>query len=397
MRVVDLFCGVGGASTGFLEAGCDVLIAADNDPIALHVHQKNHPGTKHVLMNIGALPPAQFAAELLEFTGGTDFHLHCSPPCQSFSKAGKGRGKRSRVDTTHLMSWTIELIKIMKPRTWSVENVPPVLQWMWCNHFDFFEGPDVNWALVEGWHFGAPVLRKRLFFGKGFTLVPIIVDPTKCPLRDVLPHLDPDITFIKNEVTNKMQRDPRVGSNIDKVYFPSTKWRPDLGEQLRSLNLPGYAPRAVARNQLWQRCDKIEGTERYYYESFRILSVKECALMQGFAPKWRLPKLRRDYEVTFFTHILGEASTTVKIRPMMSDLTRGVGNSVCPPVASEVARQCSKTHDRHAEWCPTQTAAFLTTNLSHDHREQCHDQVKPRFSGTRPTPKTAALTTTRLS
>ena len=26
-----------------------------------------------------------------------DFHLHCSPPCQSFSKAGKGRGKRQRI------------------------------------------------------------------------------------------------------------------------------------------------------------------------------------------------------------------------------------------------------------------------------------------------------------
>jgi site-specific DNA-cytosine methylase len=339
MKVIDLFCGVGGASTGFERAGHDVVLAVDKDPVSLFIHQKNHPTTRHVLADLGFKDAEKFGNELKKFIGGAEYHLHCSPPCQSFSKAGKSRGKKRRVDSSYLMAWTVKLIQYLQPTTWSVENVPPVLQHMWINHFDFFEAPGVNWSLVEGWHFGAPVLRKRLFFGRGFKLIPNIIDPTKCPLIKALPYLDPDTDFVKNEVTNKLVRDPRVGSNIDKTYFPSTKWLPEQGEQLRSVNLPCYAPRAVARNQLWKRGDAIAGTERYEYESWRILTVRECAVMQGFHERWKLPKLRRDYEATFFTEVNGEETTTLALRPMMSDYTRGVGNSVCPPIAEEIGRQ----------------------------------------------------------
>ena len=41
-KVVDLFCGAGGLSKGFLDAGYDVILGIDYDDAALETFQKNH-------------------------------------------------------------------------------------------------------------------------------------------------------------------------------------------------------------------------------------------------------------------------------------------------------------------------------------------------------------------
>ena len=40
-KFVDLFCGIGGASQGAIEAGYDVTVAVDSCARALDVHKKN--------------------------------------------------------------------------------------------------------------------------------------------------------------------------------------------------------------------------------------------------------------------------------------------------------------------------------------------------------------------
>ena len=40
--VVDLFCGAGGLSKGFLDAGYDVVLGVDYDESALKTFQENH-------------------------------------------------------------------------------------------------------------------------------------------------------------------------------------------------------------------------------------------------------------------------------------------------------------------------------------------------------------------
>ena len=41
---VDLYCGAGGMSLGFEQAGFDVVAAVDADPIHAATHSKNFPG-----------------------------------------------------------------------------------------------------------------------------------------------------------------------------------------------------------------------------------------------------------------------------------------------------------------------------------------------------------------
>ena len=43
MRVVDLFCGLGGMTCGALEAGAEVVLAVDSDPVPLKTLGANAP------------------------------------------------------------------------------------------------------------------------------------------------------------------------------------------------------------------------------------------------------------------------------------------------------------------------------------------------------------------
>ena len=56
MRVVDLFCGCGGLSLGFQEAGFDIVAAYDKWEAALNVYRSNfsHPAEEVDLSNVQA-------------------------------------------------------------------------------------------------------------------------------------------------------------------------------------------------------------------------------------------------------------------------------------------------------------------------------------------------------
>ena len=48
-RAVDLFCGAGGLSIGLSDAGYDVVMGVDSDPVALETYAGLHP-------RLGAMP-----------------------------------------------------------------------------------------------------------------------------------------------------------------------------------------------------------------------------------------------------------------------------------------------------------------------------------------------------
>lgn len=60
LTVTDLFCGAGGSSSGLVEAGCKVVIAANHWALAIESHQANHPETDHAQADISQVDPAYF-------------------------------------------------------------------------------------------------------------------------------------------------------------------------------------------------------------------------------------------------------------------------------------------------------------------------------------------------
>ncbi|MFJ6547428.1 DNA cytosine methyltransferase [Microbacterium sp. NPDC091676] len=60
LTVTDLFCGAGGSSSGLVEAGYKVVIAANHWALAIKSHQMNHPDTDHSQADISQVDPRYF-------------------------------------------------------------------------------------------------------------------------------------------------------------------------------------------------------------------------------------------------------------------------------------------------------------------------------------------------
>lgn len=86
LTVTDLFCGAGGSSSGLVEAGYKVVIAANHWALAIESHQVNHPDTDHSQADISQVDPRYFPRTHV---------LWGSPECTNHSIA-KGV-KRQRV------------------------------------------------------------------------------------------------------------------------------------------------------------------------------------------------------------------------------------------------------------------------------------------------------------
>lgn len=80
MNVIDLFCGCGGLSYGYQEAGCNVILGIDNNETALKTFEKNHPGSKG--LNIDLLRE-DFVDEIKKNIGEQQVDILIGgPPCQ---------------------------------------------------------------------------------------------------------------------------------------------------------------------------------------------------------------------------------------------------------------------------------------------------------------------------
>ena len=119
MKVVDLFCGCGGLSLGFIKAGMDVVAAFDNWQDALMVYRNNfsHPAILADLMDVEASVKAirPYAPDMI--IGG--------PPCQDFSSAGKRDEDNGRGDLTVCYA---EIISKIRPQWIVMENVERILK-----------------------------------------------------------------------------------------------------------------------------------------------------------------------------------------------------------------------------------------------------------------------------
>jgi DNA (cytosine-5)-methyltransferase 1 len=132
MRVLDLFCGAGGASMGYSQAGFEV-IGVDNK------YHKDYPFEQLTIDALG-LPDDVYK--------GFDL-IHASPPCQPFTslmKLAAAQGKQT--NKPDLLEPTRQLLqRIGKP--YIIENV--------------VGAPLINPVQLCGSSFGLKVRRHRLF------------------------------------------------------------------------------------------------------------------------------------------------------------------------------------------------------------------------------------------
>jgi DNA (cytosine-5)-methyltransferase 1 len=159
--VVDLFCGAGGLSEGFTQAGFEVISALDYDPVALSTFSRNHPGTHVICGDIRNVASADLAR------GRRVDVLIGGPSCQGFSTHGKRIAEDPR---NFLFREFVRVARDLRPSWVVIENVKGLL-WYDKGAFrkrihDAFEelGYQIASRVLMGADFGVPQRRERLVF-----------------------------------------------------------------------------------------------------------------------------------------------------------------------------------------------------------------------------------------
>ncbi|NHI88053.1 MAG: DNA cytosine methyltransferase [Candidatus Thorarchaeota archaeon] len=122
-KVVDLFSGAGGLSEGFVQAGHEVILAADSNSNMCETYAYNHPTTKVVQADMHVQSDSLKLLEEIEraLAGKQLDVLVGGPPCQGFSTAGNRNASDSR---NRLVFGMLDLVRSLQPDAVVIENVP---------------------------------------------------------------------------------------------------------------------------------------------------------------------------------------------------------------------------------------------------------------------------------
>ena len=120
--VIDLFAGLGGASTGIeiaVRRAPDVAVNHNRNAIALH--EINHPGTRHFCDDVRSLKPRQLCGDVPVGL------LWLSPDCRHFSRS---LGAAPVSASVRALAWeAVTWAKEVRPDIINLENVPEFLTW----------------------------------------------------------------------------------------------------------------------------------------------------------------------------------------------------------------------------------------------------------------------------
>lgn len=160
---VDLFCGAGGLSEGFRQAGWEPAAGSDIDPDAMATYRRNFPEATAIG---GDLRESRVRSRLLDAASGVDI-VAGGPPCQAFSQVQN----HARIIDDPRNSLYREFVKIVtkaEPKAFVMENVPglaqmgaleQILEDLACRG-----AYRVRAAVVDAADFGVPQSRKRIVF-----------------------------------------------------------------------------------------------------------------------------------------------------------------------------------------------------------------------------------------
>lgn len=162
--VLDLFCGCGGLSHGFIEAGYNVLAGIDHWQDALDTFSFNHVDTKAIKADLFEATPNQISQQLN--TDNIDVIIG-GPPCQGFSIAGKRLIDDER---NQLYKSFVEFVSFFNPKAFVMENVPNIISMGGGSvRDDVLEdfrklGYEVTYDILLASDYGVPQNRRRAFF-----------------------------------------------------------------------------------------------------------------------------------------------------------------------------------------------------------------------------------------
>lgn len=301
MKIIDLFCGIGGLSLGFEQAGFNVVSAIDawEDAIKTYNHNRKEKVGKVMTVddfNKSILPDLIKKEHITGVIGG--------PPCQGFSTVG-----RREIDDPRNQLYLdfFKTVEIANPNFFVIENVKGMLT---LNQGAFVKdlirrfgkdglGYNITYKVVNAADYGIPQNRYRIFFvgikDKNF----IFPEPSNHTLtaKDGISDLEgADASHYGSEPQNEYQKMLRgdMTAPVNQDYTAHSTQTVDIiskipdGGNIRSLPAEFWQVRkynkAFERMGSFKPSNTIDTGHRNYfhYSENRIPTLRESARIQSF-------------------------------------------------------------------------------------------------------------------
>lgn len=305
MRVADFFCGGGGFSEGFRQAGFDVVFAVDKWEPAVNTYKGNKPGVNVIqddVIRISMLPDDEFE----KLVPDSEVIIG-SPPCQSFSHSNKS-GNGDKALGIKLIEAYLRIIARKKYkqgsvlRYWVLENVPAVKDYIKEEYTAEDLGLNGNFVLrtrdgasgkYNAKYFGAPTNRERYLCGDFPRPVETRNDNNVTTLRQILDSLGDPLREDHTLITDINYPDFKVDAQqiTDQHYIyelaefeckTAKRLKQDkgyMGKMSFPENLDKPARTVMATMTASAREAMILG---YGNNQYRLPTVREAACMMSF-------------------------------------------------------------------------------------------------------------------
>jgi len=301
IATVDLFCGAGGLTHGFEQAGLPVNVGYDIDPACRFPYEHNNKA-KFILQDIENVS----GSDLAEHFSGSDIKILAGcAPCQPFSNYS--RRYNDKQSKWKLLQDFVRLVKESEPDIISMENV---LQLKYHSVFqEFIENLENLKYYLEPYevnclNYGIPQSRRRLVllaskFGK-INLIPQTHNKGRYEtVRKTIAYLEP-LAAGEQSKTDKLHLCSKL-SNLNLKRIRASKpggtwrdWPPELIAKCHTKKTGKSYPSVYGRME-WDKPSPTITTQCFGFgngrfghpEQDRAITLREAALLQTFPANYQ--------------------------------------------------------------------------------------------------------------
>lgn len=336
IQAIDVFCGIGGLTSGIQQAGIEVVAGLDFDSSCKYSYTENN-GSEFIEADVNEYDFSNLSSRFNE--SSIRVVIGCAP-CQPFSSHTNKKANRDKDDRWGLINRFADAIEILSPAVISMENVRGLAKTQIFSSFvkRLTElGYLIDWQIVYCPDYGIPQRRSRLVL-LGSKLGEIRIPKSTHTKEDYqtvedtikgLPAIRAGSTSKHDKLHKTMKLSPL---NLKRIIASKQggswkDWNSDLLPECYTKE-SGSSYTAVYGRMAWKDVAPTITTQFFNYGSGRFghptqaraLSIREGSLLQTFPPNYRF-------------------DTSLSI----STLGRQIGNAV-PPRLGEVIGEAIKEH-----------------------------------------------------
>jgi len=320
--VIDLFCGVGGLTHGFVLEGFNVAAGIDSDTSCKYAYEKNN-GAKFITADVAQLSSASvldlYPSKKLKILVG------CAP-CQPFSSY-TNKLKDKNENQWSLLNEFGRFVEQIQPEIVSMENVPSIgSKDVFTRFVNLLKRNNyyVTWKNVYCPDYGVPQMRWRLVLLASKLGEINLINPTHRPdkyrtVRQTIGHL-PAIAAGETSKRDRLHR-ASIMADVNKKRIkhsiPGGTWK----DWPKNLLAPCHKKQSgksyynVYGRMEWNKISPTITTEftgfgngRFGHpEQDRGLSLREGALLQTFPRNYEFFEAGNDYPLTHVAKNIGNA------------------------------------------------------------------------------------------